>query len=139
MRNELEERILNVLDAHKIGVMASVKNKFPHARYMTFFHKGLTLYTATLDTLPKIDEIARNPHVCILIGYEGEQVKSAFIEFNGRVVIEENEAIIEEIWEKLDSEWLDKTQAGFKVLKIIPEEIRIFDLPAEEPDVLDLI
>ncbi|WP_088811045.1 MULTISPECIES: pyridoxamine 5'-phosphate oxidase family protein [Listeria] len=139
MRNELEERILNVLDDHKIGVMATVKDKYPHVRYMTFFHKGLTLYTATLNTLPKLDEVERNPHVSVLIGYEGEHVKTAFVEFNGRVVVEQNEAIVENIWEQINSEWVDKKQPGFTVLKIIPEQIRLFDLPTEEPEVLDLI
>lgn len=45
MKNELEDKILAILEQHQVGVLTSVQGDYPHARYMTFLHDGLTLYT----------------------------------------------------------------------------------------------
>lgn len=42
MKNELEDKILAILEQHQVGVLTSVQGDYPHARYMTFLHDGLT-------------------------------------------------------------------------------------------------
>ncbi|MGG3326101.1 pyridoxamine 5'-phosphate oxidase family protein, partial [Bacillus velezensis] len=46
-QNEIKEKVLEVLDHHKVGSLATVEQGKPHSRYMTFFHDGLTIYTPT--------------------------------------------------------------------------------------------
>ncbi|CCQ25457.1 General stress protein 26 [Listeria monocytogenes N53-1] len=35
MKNELEDKILAILEQHQVGVLTSVQGDYPHARYMT--------------------------------------------------------------------------------------------------------
>lgn len=138
MENELENKILAILNEHQVGVLTSVQGDFPHARYMTFLHEGLTLYTPSGKEQPKTEEVRKNPHVCVLIGYDGEG--SAFLEINGLASLEEDESIKELIWENISKEWFqDEESPAFVVIKIVPEQIRILNADGDGPDTLDLI
>ncbi|MDT0017136.1 pyridoxamine 5'-phosphate oxidase family protein [Listeria swaminathanii] len=138
MENELEDKILTILDQHQVGVLTSVQEDFPHARYMTFLHDGLTLYTPSGKELPKTEEVRRNPLVCVLIGYDGPG--SAFLEINGLASLEEDESIKERVWENISKEWFQGDGSpSFVVIKIVPEQIRILNSEDDGPDTLDLI
>ncbi|MBF2388335.1 pyridoxamine 5'-phosphate oxidase family protein [Listeria welshimeri] len=138
MKNELEDKILAFLDDHQVGVLTSVQGDFPHARYMTFFHEGLTLYTPSGKELPKTEEVRKNPHVSVLLGYEGPG--SAFLEITGLASLEEDESVKESIWENISKEWFKgEDSPSFVVIKIVPEQIRILNSGDDGPDTLDLI
>lgn len=138
MKNELEDKILAILDDHQVGVLTSVQGDFPHARYMTFFHEGLTLYTPSGKELPKTEEVRKNPHVSVLLGYEGSG--SAFLEITGLASLEEDESVKESIWENISKEWFKgEDSPSFVVIKIVPEQIRILNSGDDGPDTLDLI
>ncbi|AEO40213.1 TPA: pyridoxamine 5'-phosphate oxidase family protein [Listeria monocytogenes] len=138
MKNELEDKILAILDQHQVGVLTSVQEDFPHARYMTFLHDGLTLYTPSGKELPKTEEVRRNPRVCVLIGYDGPG--SAFLEINGLASLEEDESVKERVWENISKEWFQgEGSPSFVVIKIVPEQIRILNSEDDGPDTLDLI
>lgn len=138
MKNELEDKILAILDDHQVGVLTSVQEDFPHARYMTFFHEGLTLYTPSGKELPKTEEVRKNPHVSVLLGYEGPG--SAFLEITGLASLEEDESVKESIWENISKEWFKgEDSPSFVVIKIVPEQIRILNSGDDGPDTLDLI
>ncbi|MBF2597468.1 pyridoxamine 5'-phosphate oxidase family protein [Listeria welshimeri] len=138
MKNELEDKILAILDNHQVGVLTSVQGDFPHARYMTFFHEGLTLYTPSGKELPKTEEVRKNPHVSVLLGYEGHG--SAFLEITGLASLEEDESVKESIWENISKEWFKgEDSPSFVVIKIVPEQIRILNSGDDGPDTLDLI
>lgn len=138
MKNELEDKILAILDDHQVGVLTSVQGDFPHARYMTFFHEGLTLYTPSGKELPKTEEVRKNPHVSVLLGYEGPG--SAFLEITGQASLEEDESVKESIWENISKEWFKgEDSPSFVVIKIVPEQIRILNSGDDGPDTLDLI
>lgn len=138
MKNELEDKIFAILDDHQVGVLTSVQGDFPHARYMTFFHEGLTLYTPSGKELPKTEEVRKNPHVSVLLGYEGPG--SAFLEITGLASLEEDESVKESIWENISKEWFKgEDSPSFVVIKIVPEQIRILNSGDDGPDTLDLI
>ncbi|MBC1375748.1 pyridoxamine 5'-phosphate oxidase family protein [Listeria sp. FSL L7-1699] len=138
MENELEDKILAILEQHQVGVLTSVQGDFLHARYMTFLHDGLTLYTPSGKELPKTEEVRRNPHVCVLIGYDSPG--SAFLEINGLASLEADEAIKERIWENISKDWFQgEDSPSFVVIKIVPEQIRILNSDDDGPDTLDLI
>ncbi|MCQ97399.1 general stress protein, partial [Listeria monocytogenes] len=107
-------------------------------RYMTFFHEGLTLYTPSGKELPKTEEVRKNPHVSVLLGYEGPG--SAFLEITGLASLEEDESVKESIWENISKEWFKgEDSPSFVVIKIVPEQIRILNSGDDGPDTLDLI
>lgn len=67
-QQQLKEKIIEVIDANKVGTLATVKGSRPHSRYMTFFNDNLTLYTPTNKETHKAEEVDENPNVHILLG-----------------------------------------------------------------------
>ena len=81
-QQQLKNKVLDILDHHKVGSLATVESGKPHSRYMTFFHDGLTLYTPTSDETHKAEEIENNPNVHVLLGYNGEGFGDAYLEID---------------------------------------------------------
>ncbi|PYZ98296.1 general stress protein [Alteribacter lacisalsi] len=135
----LKERILEVLDQHKIGTLATVKNKRPHSRYMTFFNDGLVLYTPTNKETHKAEEVAENPYVHILLGYEGEGYGDAYLEVEGKVEIKHDQDIKEKLWHERMSRWFDgPNDPEYIVLQIFPTAIRLMNDGDKTPETLEL-
>lgn len=82
---KLKEKVTQVLGESKVGTLATVVGNKPHSRYMTFFNEDLTLYTPTSKETYKAEEIERNPNVHILLGYEGEGMGDAYIEYREKL------------------------------------------------------
>lgn len=121
------ERIKEILDESKIGVLSTAQNNVPNARYMWFYNDGLTLYAKTNDQSPKYDELINNPKGHVLLGFNDSR-NHAFVEVYGEVERINNQDTIDWLWEKQDEEFFDsKDNPHLKVLKITPKEIKIMN------------
>ncbi|MFB5661839.1 pyridoxamine 5'-phosphate oxidase family protein [Alteribacillus sp. HJP-4] len=137
-QSELKEKVVQILDEHKIGVLATVEGNKPHSRYMTFFNDDFTLHTPTSKETHKAEEIEKNPHVHILLGYDGEGFGDAFVEVAGRASIREDDQIKEKIWNNDMGKWLDgPDDPEYVVLEIEPESIRLMNKKGEPPQELN--
>lgn len=132
-QSKVIERIEEILDESKIGVLSTAKDNVPNARYMWFYNDGLTLYAKTNDQSPKYDELGENPQAHVMLGFEVTK-NHAFVEISGTVERINNQKIIDWLWEEEDKSFFDsKENPHLKVLKIIPEHIKIMnDDDAEE-------
>lgn len=136
---DLQEKILNVLDKSKYGTLATVKNNKPHSRYMTFHHEGLTLYTPTDKNTHKTEEIEENPNVHILLGYNGDGLKDAFVEVEGTAEIKSDVEIKEKMWSKNMEKWFDgPNDPNYIVLEIKPILYRLMNSHSGSPQVLEV-
>lgn len=135
---ELKNRILNVLSETKVGSLSTVKNNKPHSRYMTFYHEGLTLHTATSKDTYKVEEIEKNPFVHILIGYEGDGMGDAYLEIQGKAVIREDQALKDKYFNEKMKKWIkSSTDPDYIILEITPDLIRLMNDDGN-PDTLTL-
>ncbi|SFK88732.1 General stress protein 26 [Salinicoccus halodurans] len=126
-QSEAVNRITEILSESKIGVLSTAQNNKPNARYMWFYNDGLTLYAKTNDKSPKYDELKDNPHAHVLLGFHDSQ-DHAFVEVYGNVERIDDQELIDWLWEKRDKEFFDsKESPHLKVLKIIPEDIKIMN------------
>jgi len=126
------ERIEEILNESKIGVLSTAKDNVPNARYMWFYNDGLTLYAKTNDQSPKYDELGENPQAHVLLGFNDTK-NHAFVEISGEVERINDQKTIDWLWEKQDQSFFDsKENPHLKVLKITPKEIKIMN-DDEEP------
>ena len=124
----LKEKIVQVLGESKVGTLATVVGNKPHSRYMTFFNDDLTLYTPTSKETYKADEIAQNPYVHILLGYEGEGMGDAYIEVQGKASIREDQSIKEKFWNEKMKKWIESPDdPDYIILEITPETVRLMN------------
>ncbi|WP_163102108.1 pyridoxamine 5'-phosphate oxidase family protein [Peribacillus alkalitolerans] len=123
------ERVLKILEGNKVGTLATIQNNKPHSRYMTFFHDGLTLYTATSKKTHKIEELEKNSYVHILLGYTGEGLSDSYIEYEGKAKLTDSKDIIDKIWGGELEKWFEgKDDPNLMILEIQPEYIRLMNI-----------
>ncbi|GAF12087.1 general stress protein 26 [Bacillus sp. JCM 19046] len=128
MDNHVKEQILKVMKDHKIGSLATVKGNKPHARYMSFYHDGFTLYSPTHKDTYKAEEIEANPNVHVLLGYTGEGYEDAFIEFQGKAVIKDDVQLKEKYWsDSLSHYFKGPEDPSFIFLELKPTTIRLMN------------
>lgn len=138
-QRQLKNKVLDILDHHKIGSLATVESGKPHSRYMTFFHDGLTLYTPTSDETHKAEEIDNNPNVHVLLGYNGEGLGDAYLEITGTAKLNHSKDLKDKIWDERLEQWFDgKDDPNLTVLEIEPSEIRLMNEGESTPVTLDM-
>src|SRR5699024_5051782 len=112
-RSKAIERITEILDDSKIGILSTAKDDVPNARYMWFYNDGITLYAKTSDESPKFDEIEENP---------------AFVECYGEIEVIRDQETINWLWENQDKDFFDnKENPHLVALKINPTSIKIMN------------
>ncbi|MCM3768634.1 pyridoxamine 5'-phosphate oxidase family protein [Neobacillus niacini] len=136
---DLKAKVLDIISKHKTGVLASVEDNKPHARYMTFYNRELVLYTPTQKDTEKVEEIEKNPYVSVLLGYEQKGQTDAFIEMLGTASITDDQALKDEIWEESFNQWFEGPKdPNYILLEIQPEVVRVLNLSGEPPQELSM-
>ncbi|MCD5322376.1 MULTISPECIES: pyridoxamine 5'-phosphate oxidase family protein [Pontibacillus] len=136
---QAKDKILEVLDHHKIGTLATVQQNKPHSRYMTFHNEELHLYTATDKDTHKAEEIENNPYVHILLGYDGDGFKDPYIEVEGKAVINDSKELKEKLWNDYMKHWFKGPEdPDYIVLDIQPTQIRLMNVEGEDPKTIQL-
>ncbi|GAE93274.1 general stress protein 26 [Gracilibacillus boraciitolerans JCM 21714] len=126
-KEQVIDEIKNILDVSMVGVLSTAHNNLPKSRYMTFYHDEEILYTKTNKDSFKVEEIERNPHVYILLGYE-ETKNRSYVEFAGKAEIVEDPETIDWLWNKQDKSFFEsKEDPNLTVLKIRPTEIKVLN------------
>ncbi|MTH53555.1 general stress protein [Bacillus mangrovi] len=138
-KQQLKEKILSLLDHHQIGSMATVRGSRPYSRFMLFFHEGLTLYTATSKKAHKAEDIEENPHVHLLLGYEGKAFRDQYAEVEATASVEESKELKEKFWNGNLKDWIQSPDdPDYMLLKLQPTKISFFSKAGEEPEILDM-
>ncbi|MEC5423952.1 pyridoxamine 5'-phosphate oxidase family protein [Virgibacillus sp. C22-A2] len=135
----IKDKVEKILDTDHVGTMATVENKKPHSRYMTFYHKDLKLYTATSKDTHKAEELEQNPYTHILIGYEGEGYGDLYVEYEGKVSFNNSDELKKQLWNKHMEPYFEGPEdPDFVILEIEPMMIRLMNKKGETPETLKL-
>lgn len=138
-QQELRETALKILKDSSVGVLATITENKPHSRYMTFFNKEFTLYTATSKKTQKVLELEQNPHAHVLLGYEGEGVGDTFLEIEGEMSEQDDRSISEELWNDHLSGWFSgPDDPNLLFIAIKPIRMRLMNKKGEEPQNIEL-
>lgn len=129
------EKAMKILSKSHVGTMATIENNKPHTRYMTFFYENNYLYTVTSKQTHKAQELQKNPHTHILIGYDGKGFGDAFLEIEGTVEESHEMGLKEKIWNKFLEAWFEGVDdPDMLVLKITPTNIRLMNEIGKQPE-----
>lgn len=138
-QQELKDAALKILNDSHVGVLATITENKPHSRYMTFFNKDFTLYTATSKKTQKVDELEQNPHAHILLGYEGEGAGDTFLEIEGEMSEHDDRSILEDLWNDHLSGWFSgPDDPNLLIIAIKPIRMRLMNKKGQEPQNIEL-
>ncbi|WP_208560808.1 pyridoxamine 5'-phosphate oxidase family protein [Marinilactibacillus kalidii] len=130
-----KEKALKIMDKNDIGIMATVSDNKPVARYMSFHSEDLTLYTVTDKRTEKVEDIEKNPNVFVLLGHEEGIFNKDYVEIEGVVSTTENQAIIEKSWnDYMDDQYESKEDPNILVLKIEPKKVTVKNKKGNESE-----
>lgn len=126
-KQQLEARIAEALDKHRIGAFATVEGGRPRIRYMAVFHEGLNVYLATDLKTHKVEELRTNPAISLLLGYDGGQ-SAQIVEIEGTADVTKDYALRGKLWNDSLRRWFSgPDDPDYVILAIAPETIHYFD------------
>ncbi|MFC2949082.1 pyridoxamine 5'-phosphate oxidase family protein [Virgibacillus sediminis] len=138
-QKDIRSTVEKILQESSVGTMATVKGDKPHSRYMTFYHDGLKLYTPTSKDTDKTEEIEENPYTHILIGYEGEGFGDDYVEYQGKVRLNDSEEMRSRLWSEDLAMYMEgPDDPNYVVLEIEPIGIRLMNKTGQPPQELEL-
>ncbi|KPV58983.1 general stress protein [Paenibacillus sp. A3] len=120
---QLEERIMKVLDANDVCAIGTVAGDQPKIRYMVLFHEGLTVYLATNSRTDKVDELRENANVFVLTGYDGSS-SSEIVQMEATAKLCTDNRLREKLWNDELSRWFKGLHdPEYVVLELNPTRI----------------
>lgn len=124
----IKEKIMNIIQSEKTGVLATIRDNKPHSCFMVFFHEDFVLYVATDRHSKKITDIEKNPNVHILLGKESKSLDESYIEVEGTASIEEDATLKNKFWNNNLKRWLlGPEDPNYVLIKINPNTIYYID------------
>ena len=136
---DARDKALKVIEKDNIGVMATVSDNMPVARYMTFYNEGFTLYTITDKRTSKVEDIEANPNAFILLGYEEGLLNKNFVEIEAKVSMTDNQSLIDHLWSSYMNAIFDgKDDPNILILKLTPEKVSLRGTKNTEVEAIDL-
>jgi len=139
MSEDLKNKLLEVVQNHKVGTLATISQNKPFSRFMLFFNEDLVLYTATNKDTHKVEDINTNPNVHILLGNDCNGWDDPYLEVEGTVMVEESKELKERFWNEHLKNWIPSADdPNYMLLKISPSSYRYFEKSSSEPEILSL-
>lgn len=137
-QQEIKASVEKILENSHVGPMATVKNNKPHSRYMTFYHEDMKLYTPTSTDTDKTEEIEANPYSHILLGYEGEGFGDEYVEYQGKVSLNQSNDLKKQLWnEELNIYFDGPDDPSLVIMAIEPVQVRLMNKKGEPPKDLE--
>lgn len=123
---DIKEKALKIMDKNDVGVMATISENKPMARYMSFYSEEFTLYTIMDKRTEKVEDLEVNPNVFVLLGYEEGIIDKDYVEVEGQVSMVKNQEIIDKSWnDYMDKQYSSKEDPNILVLEIKPTRINV--------------
>lgn len=136
---DARDKALKVIEKDNIGVMATVSDNKPVARYMTFYNEGFMLYTITDKRTSKVEDIEANPNAFVLLGYEEGLLNKNFVEIEAKVSMTDNQSLIDHLWSSYMNAIFDgKDDPNILILKLTPEKVSLRGTKNTEVEPIDL-
>ncbi|SFD06442.1 General stress protein 26 [Bacillus sp. 491mf] len=124
----LKEKIENIIQSKRIGVLATMRDNKPYSCFMIFFHEDFVLYAATDQQSKKIADIKQNANVHVLLGREGKKWDEEYLEIEGIASIEEDSTLKNKFWTNSLKRWLlGPEDPNYVLIKINPDTIYYID------------
>ncbi|EXJ24088.1 General stress protein 26 [Alkalibacterium sp. AK22] len=130
---DAREKALKILDKNDVGVLATVSENKPVARYMSFYSDGFELFTVTDRRTEKVEDVEENPHAFVLLGYEEGILDKDFVEIEAQVSLSQDSKLIDRAWnDYMDDIYSGKDDPNILVLKLTPLNVTLKEKKGEK-------
>lgn len=121
-----KEKALKILDKNDVGVLATISDDKPTARYMSFYSEEFVLYTVTDKRTEKVEDIEKNPNAFVLLGYEEGIFDKDYVEIEATVSESQDPELINRAWnDYMDESYTGKDDPNILVLKLNPDKVTL--------------
>lgn len=123
---DAKEKALKIMDKNDVGVLATISDNKPTARYMTFYSEEFVLYTVTDKRTEKVEDIEKNANAFVLLGYEEGILDKDYVEIEATVSTTQNPELIDRAWnDYMEESYTGKDDPNILVLKLTPNKVTL--------------
>lgn len=123
---DAKEKALKIMDKNDVGVLATISDNKPTARYMTFYSEEFVLYTVTDKRTEKVEDIEKNANAFVLLGYEEGILDKDYVEIEATVSTTQNPKLIDRAWnDYMEESYTGKDDPNILVLKLTPNKVTL--------------
>lgn len=136
-REELKNKILEVIKQSKLGSVATIKDGKPWVRYMVIQHdENLTLYTATFSSSRKVEQINKNNNVHVTVGGDPKNLQTAYVNIQATAKVLTDSGTKKKYWcDMLKAYFSGQEDPNYVVIKIFPEIVEYMAPGAHQPEI----
>ncbi len=136
-REELKNKIIEVIERAQLGSVATIKDGKPWVRYMMIQHdKDLSLYSTTFANSRKVEQINKNNNIHITMGGDLKNSQSAYLNIQAKASVLTDLETKKKCWcDMLKQFFLGPEDPNYAVIKISPEVIEYTSPGAHKPEI----
>ena len=139
-KQELKNKIIEVMDRGKIGSLATIKDNKPWVRYMVFGHdQGLTCYTTSFAGSRKVDQVKKDVNVHVSMGADPANYSLPYINIQAKAEVSSDLEIKKRCWsDELSKFFKGPDDPGYVVIVIKPSVIEYMSPGSMQPEVYSI-
>lgn len=135
-RDEIKNKILEVIKGNKLAALATIANGKPWVRFAMCHSDGLKLYICTYRDSRKVKQIKNNPNVHIAVMKDSNKIESAYVQIIGRSRIRSDYKIRKKYWQ----DFMKKYYSGindpqYVVIEVKPQLIEYKDREIQQAQI----
>lgn len=135
-KQELKNKILEVIEGRKLAALATIANGKPWVRFVMCYSEGLNLYICTYKDSRKVIQIKNNPRVHITIGKDINNLEAAYVQVAGKAKVRRDSKIRKKYWcDFMKKYYTGPDDPNFVVLEVKPESIEYRSTELKEAQV----
>jgi general stress protein 26 len=136
-KQELKNKIFDVITHYPVGSLATIQDGKPWVRYMAMFpQEDLTLYTTTFASARKVDQIKKNRNVHVTFGLDAKNWQLPYVNVEGAAEIVTDLETKKQVWkDQFKQFYTGPEDPNYAVIKITPRMIEYMAPGAHRPEV----
>lgn len=138
-KEELRNKILEVLKRNRLASLATIKDGKPWVRYMVMTNKGLELYATTFASSRKVKQIKANDNIHITIGGDPNNWKAPYLNIQAAAEVLTDIETKKEFWNDMLRQFFKgPDDPTYAVIRISPQLIEYTDAETHKTDVYEV-
>lgn len=141
-REELKNKIIEVIEQAKLGSVATIKDGKPWVRYMVIHadnkDKDLNFYTTTFINSRKVEQIKKNNNIHVTIGGDPKNWQAAYVNIQATAQIATDLETKKKCWcDMLKQFFSGPEDPNYAVIKISAQTIEYMEPGAHKPEIYE--
>lgn len=138
-REELKNKILEVIKGQKLSSLATIKEGRPWVRYMVTTNRDMELFSTTSAGSRKVGQIKADGNVHVVIGGDPNNFRASYVNIQAKAEVLTDIDTKKEFWnDMLKSYFQGPEDPNYAVIKISPQLIEYTDGETRKTEVYEV-